>query len=245
MSNPASDHTKTDPVCGAAVGDAPAFHMTVGGIERHFCSRACQDLFSADPARYAPPATPGAQEHDAATDGADIEAEKAGTAGSAPPVRAPLDGADDPPSTFGLAPFQGDKELPREIEPAPPAPAQPPSPGFFARLLPGSQGRFARRVSRELQTLHGSVAQAHPTLHGLDLYRRVIMERMGIDQEGADNLLRKTDENFAWWPTTRAITFIDVVHMIALQEYHAVYGKSPWIRADMARIIAEEIDHAI
>jgi hypothetical protein len=33
--------------------------------------------------------------------------------------------------------------------------------------------------------------------------------------------------------------------MIALQEYHAVYGKSPWIRADMARIIAEEIDHAI
>jgi len=117
--------------------------------------------------------------------------------------------------------------------------------GLLDRFLPGKRRRFARRVSRELQALHASVAQAHPELRGLDLYRRIAMERLQTTPEGADALLRKADENFAWWPTTRELTFIDVVHMIAIEEYHAAYPQSAWIRADMARIVAEEVDHAL
>ena len=120
-----------------------------------------------------------------------------------------------------------------------------PLPGLLARFLPGKRQRFARRVSREMQALHATVAQAHPELRGLDLYRRIAMERLHTTPEGADALLRKADENFAWWPTTRELTFVDVVHMIAIEEYHAAFPTSAWIRADMARIVAEEIDHAL
>ena len=96
-----------------------------------------------------------------------------------------------------------------------------------------------------MQALHDTVAQAHPTLRGLDLYRYIVMERLHTNHEGAQALLRRADENFAWWPTTREITYIDVVHMIAIEEYHASYGNSPWDRAHMARIIAAEIDHTL
>ena len=128
-----------------------------------------------------------------------------------------------------------------------PPPALPPAyrPGLLDRFLPGKRRRFARRVSRELQALHASVARAHPQLRGLDLYRRIAMERLNTTPEGADALLRKADENFAWWPTTRELTFIDVVHMIAIEEYHAAFPRSAWIRADMARVLAEEVDHAL
>ncbi len=71
------------------------------------------------------------------------------------------------------------------------------------------------------------------------------MERLHTDPKGADALLRKADENFAWWPTTRAITFIDVAHMIAMVEYHATHGEARWNIADMGHIIAEEIDRRL
>lgn len=109
----------------------------------------------------------------------------------------------------------------------------------------GSEQRFARRVSRELLALHNAVTQAHPGLRGADLYRRIAMERLRTDQRGADALLQKADENFAWWPTTREITFIDVVHMIAMVEYHATHGEAHWSIANMGRIIAEEIDRKL
>lgn len=128
-------------------------------------------------------------------------------------------------------------------EALPAAPVRPP--GLFARLLPGRRQRFARRVSRELQALHGTVAQTHPDLRGLDLYRTIAMERLRTSREGANALLRRADENFAWWPTTRELTFTDVVHMIAIEEYHAAYPGSAWVRADMARVIAEEVDHSL
>ncbi len=109
----------------------------------------------------------------------------------------------------------------------------------------GSERRFARRVSRELLALHGSVMQAHPGLRGYELYRRIAMERLRTDAKGADALLKKADENFAWWPTTREITFVDVVHMIAIDEFHAEHGAARVNIADMGRIIAEEIDQKL
>lgn len=71
------------------------------------------------------------------------------------------------------------------------------------------------------------------------------MQRLRTDVKGADAVLQKADESFAWWPTTREINFADVVHMIAILEYHASHGKAHWIIADMGRVVAEEIDHSL
>ena len=89
------------------------------------------------------------------------------------------------------------------------------------------------------------MSQAYPALQGLDLYRCIVMERLHTNQDGAEALLRRADENFAWWPTTREITYVDVVHMIAIEEYHAMYGSSPWDRAHMGRIIAAQVDRTL
>ena len=104
-----------------------------------------------------------------------------------------------------------------------------------------SQRSFARRVSRELMALHHSVSEAHPGLRGHDLYRRIAMMRLRTDEKGADALLQRADENFAWWPTTREINFIDVVHMIAIVEFGAAHSQAHCNVADMGRVIAEEI----
>ncbi len=46
--------TATDPVCGMVIEEAAAAgHATRLGIIYFFCSSACQQLFEADPGRYA------------------------------------------------------------------------------------------------------------------------------------------------------------------------------------------------
>ena len=90
-----------------------------------------------------------------------------------------------------------------------------------------------------------AVLRRHPTLRGRALYQRIAMERLQSDAATADRLLLQADESFASWPTPREINFGDVVHMIAIREFHAEHGKAHWIIADMGRIVADIVDHRL
>jgi len=227
---PQSAKTVADPVCGAAVGSNAEFRTMSGSLLYCFCSRACLERFNADPVHYAFSAVSRST--------GDASASAASASGQ------PRDLDADPDHAFSREMTDWSGEIHGSIPLAPVpvvAPAPTPAPGLLDRLMPGSERRFARRVSRELRALHAAVAQANPGLRGRDLYRRIAMERLKTDAKGADALLQKADESFAWWPTTREITYIDVVHMIAIVEYHQSHGKAHWIIADMGRIVAEEI----
>jgi hypothetical protein len=55
------------------------------------------------------------------------------------------------------------------------------------------------------------------------------------DPDSADALLDQAEESYASWPTPRTLTFCDVVHFIAVSEFLASHGETPWIQADMRR----------
>lgn len=236
--------TIVDPVCGAPMGADAAFRAANAGQEYCFCSRACLEQFNADPARYCATG--------AAPDAAAVPNSTSDTVAPPPVPLRDLD--DDPQHAFGEEPADWGVEIRGSIALRPGAPTThlltperqtAARPGLLARLLPGKEQRFARRVCRELLALHASIARAFPTLKGRDLYRRIAMERLRTDAKGADALLQKADESFAWWPTTREITFSDVVHMIAILEFHASHKRAHWLIADMGRVVAEEIDHTL
>jgi len=74
------------------------------------------------------------------------------------------------------------------------------------------QRRHAAAVSRELLKLHSCVAERHPDLNGLALYRQIVMVRAGADPASADRMLTRAEQSFAAWPSQRDLTFADVVH---------------------------------
>lgn len=113
--------------------------------------------------------------------------------------------------------------------------------GWLDRLNPFQEQQFARRVTRELVELRRKVEATHPALSGTDVYRLVVMLRCKVDPHGAQKLLDEADESFAAWPTTRDLNFADVVHLIAIREFHAQFGKTRWINANMGQIVAAEL----
>lgn len=121
-----------------------------------------------------------------------------------------------------------------------PAPAAKPS-TWLDRLNPFQEQQFARRVTREIFELRRRVEQARPGLAGLELLRLVVMVRCKVDPAGAQKLLLEAEESFAAWPTPRELDFADVVHLLAIREYHAQFGRTKWINANMGRIVATEL----
>lgn len=124
------------------------------------------------------------------------------------------------------------------------APATHPSQrqrSWLARLNPFQEQQFARRVTREMVNLRRQVLLERPEARGVELLRLVVMRRCMADAQAAQRLLDEADESFATWPTTRDIDFADVVHLIAVREFHAAYGKTRWINSNMGRIIAAEL----
>jgi hypothetical protein len=89
--------------------------------------------------------------------------------------------------------------------------------------------------------LYGIVAASHPRLRGRDLYRKIVIARTHSDEASAETLLDQAEESFAAWPTRRDLKFVDVVHFIAVSEFLASHGNSPWIYANMGREVESQI----
>jgi YHS domain-containing protein len=252
--------TLLDPVCAQPVDASVPYRQIHGGAVFCFCSERCRDLFIADPERYVVlvNAVLRGGRRTRADVGPDPDsvlpvAEGLGLVKPARVGRPPaIDGQHLPPEptvrttlqlmTIPVWPEQaGLGELPRS-----PGAAPGPLPGrgwrdVVAGLFPWRERRFARQVSRELLQLYGSVKAQNPGLQARDLYRRIVIARTRGDELSAETLLDQAEESFAEWPTRRALKFNDVVHFIAVSEFLASHGNSPWIYANMGREVASHI----
>jgi hypothetical protein len=97
--------------------------------------------------------------------------------------------------------------------------------------------RFASACCRDLLKLHQALLAREPGLAGTALYRQLVMTRSGGDAGAADQLLQRAEESFANWPVTRALGLRDLVHYIAVSEYLATHGGSPWMHANIKRVV--------
>ena len=113
--------------------------------------------------------------------------------------------------------------------------------GLFAGLALWRERRFVRRISRELLKLYRSMVAANPGLRGRELYRRIVIARLHTDRDSAETLIDQAEDSFAAWPVRRAVNFCDVVHFIAVSEFLATHGDSPWIHANVRQEIASQI----
>ncbi len=125
---------------------------------------------------------------------------------------------------------------------ASPPPRQEPG---WARKLVGplivgwQEKHYAAKTSRELLKLHEKIAAARPGLGKQELYRHIVMARLGGTLAAADAVLARATESFATWPVERALTFRDVVHYLAVSDYLATNAEAAdWTRENLGRVVA-------
>jgi len=210
--------TVGDPVCGVAVSSESTFRATQGGLVYCFCSDTCRDRFLQDPVPYAM----------AVISRGLARADEAETV---PPAPSELGGS--------LAP------LTRGGFPDGSRPFSPPSGAAPARGVTQSafqEKHFAQRVATDLLELHHREARRDASMHGMELYRRLVMLRMGVDAFTADLLLEQARESFASWPTERPLRFHDVVHMVVIREFKEAHPGVAWFGTNVGQIVAKLVD---
>jgi transposase len=100
----------------------------------------------------------------------------------------------------------------------------------------------AAKTSRELLKLYQTIAAARPGLKREELYRQIVMRRLGVTLAAADAVLDRATESFASWPVERPLTFGDVVHYLAVSEYLGSKDDvAAWTREDLGRVVASLI----
>ncbi|MBV8209182.1 MAG: helix-turn-helix domain-containing protein [Burkholderiaceae bacterium] len=129
-----------------------------------------------------------------------------------------------------------------------PAPRpQPQAPGWPRKLLGplfvGWQEKYsAAKTSRELLKIYNSIRAARPELRKRELYRLVVVERLGGTLAAADAVLARAAESFASWPVERELNFRDVVHYLAVSDYLASNNvDAEWTRENLGRVVASLI----
>ena len=83
--------------------------------------------------------------------------------------------------------------------------------------------RYVVRRCRELLALAEQMRAAEPGLAGLPLYRRIVAQELGGDEQAVERTLHLAEDNFTTWPVSRALTLRDVAHHIAVSEYFAAH----------------------
>jgi len=129
-----------------------------------------------------------------------------------------------------------------------PAPRpQQQAPGWPRKLL-GSlfvgwqEKSSAAKTSRELLKIYNSVRAARPELRKRELYRLVVVERLGGTLAAADAVLARAAESFATWPVEREVNFRDVVHYLAVSDYLASNSVAAgWTRENLGSVVASLI----
>ena len=111
---------------------------------------------------------------------------------------------------------------------------------LVASLVSRRESRHAAETTRQMLTLHWIVSAGRTDLSRREIYRRVVMARTGLDEDGANIVLRRAEESFASWPTERELTFADVVHYLAVSEY-LTGDERVSTRIDMGRLVAGRV----
>jgi transposase-like protein len=144
--------------------------------------------------------------------------------------------------TSGVKTLAGIKSSRGVATSAPPPPRE--KPGWARKLLGPlivgwQEKQYAAKTSRELLKLYEKVAAARPGLGKQELYRHIVMARLGGTLAAADAVLTRATESFATWPVERALTFRDVVHYVAVSEYLATNAEAAdWTRENLGRVVS-------
>jgi|SRR5882757_1791922 len=247
----------TDPVCGIVVSADSAYRHAYGGALFCFCSRRCLDLFVINPARHvvlaptrAAASGPGRRESQEVRAPREPPATLSPAASLAPmfdltePSTSPLTLPTLQLVAIPVWPTQARNAAAASTSGTLPIPTGLPGTSWrdvLAGLFPWRERRFARHVSREMLKLYRIVSASHPDLRGRDLYRKIVIARTRADPDSAETLLDQAEESFAAWPAQRKLIFCDVVHYVAVSEFLASHGNSPWIYANMGREVASQI----
>jgi len=139
----------------------------------------------------------------------------------------------------------------RVVASPPPPRRDLPSPSWTRKLLAPllvgwKEKNHAAKTSRELLALRETIIAARPGMRKEDLYRQVVMARLGVTRTQADAVLDRATESFATWPVERALTFRDVVHYLAVSAFLESNSDSPdWIRENMGRVVASLVPDSL
>jgi transposase len=132
----------------------------------------------------------------------------------------------------------------KDVATRPTPPPQRDEPGWTRRLfgplfIGWQEKQYAAKTSREMLKLYEKVAAARPGLTKQELYRHIVMARVGGTLAAADAVLARATESFATWPVERALTFRDVVHYLAVSDYLATNAEAAeWTRENLGRVVA-------
>ncbi|MDH4059277.1 MAG: hypothetical protein OEU94_00545 [Aquincola sp.] len=137
----------------------------------------------------------------------------------------------------------GEVELPHQLLTTPPADdgTGDTEPGLLSFFAAWSERRYATKCCRELMQLHEAVSARHPGAAGLELYKLIVLARLGGDAALAQQVLGRAAESYALWPVPRALTFRDVVHYLTVSGYLDVNHGRRWICSDVRRFIDSAI----
>jgi transposase-like protein len=211
-----------------AAGSAPSEQPTLPPADRGRAGAL------AAPAAPTPAAAPGAEQREAPTTSKELLDDDFWKDGTQQLTIGPR--TEDVAATAAI--FQGLKR-------APPTRTRK----WFAPLLAGwREKHHAAKTSKEMLELYRSLAAAGSARVGnkQQLYRHVVMARLGVNPAAADKVLARATESFATWPVERALTFRDVVHYLAVADYLASNNDvAGWTRENMGRVVASYIPDSL
>ena len=85
------------------------------------------------------------------------------------------------------------------------------------------------------------ILAANPGLTGTDLYRQILVVRLGGDTMAAEAVLKLATDSYAKWPLDRALSFRDVVHYLAFTDCLAADDSVHWTSENLGNHVAKWI----
>ena len=73
----------------------------------------------------------------------------------------------------------------------------------------------------------------------------VVAEHLGGDVAAAARVIEGAEASYAVWPVSRALTFRDVVHYLAVTSYCHAHGAHAAISSDVRPVIDAVIPHTL
>jgi hypothetical protein len=124
---------------------------------------------------------------------------------------------------------------------------------FIQRVKALFQGwRLARRESRQIKDINRvllamfrDIASAQPLLSDRERFNKLVMLRNGCDETAAYEILRIAEESYAAWPQERELTLCDVIHYLAVREFHAMRGDNYGMGGNIASSVKAIVPHKL
>ena len=116
--------------------------------------------------------------------------------------------------------------------------AAPSSQSLGARLVSAvTEKVHALRSSRELLALYKKTHSSNPELEGRALYQRIVMDRLTVDDRFAQLVLRRAEQSFCDWPSSRELRYRDVVLYIVIVEYLRSHVGTVGTQTNMRKVV--------